>query len=236
MPLTTLLYGLESDMGETMANSSLGFLSLPPEVRNMIYIKVFGNSILEVMIPHQPGPQRPQVQFVRTNRNLLISCKTINEEARPILEAETVLRIPHHLIRIGSLAGTHGLPDMTHTALESFTRKIVLTANVFACQVGKLDLSAFRQLRCLEFELDAMPCCVRKIFKGASHGQPAADILQRHWLDNQARGWGLLRRIQQIEVTENEDAVGCYQFRITLNTPRSASMGRGGIMVSYSEL
>lgn len=214
-------------------NSRLGFLSLPAEVRNMVYELVFDSPLLKMY--RSILTRTPMVQFTGTNRNLLRTCKTINSEARPLLEERTTLRIPRHLIRTRHTSVTgYALPATTHAAVESFARNLVLDGGSWICNLGELDLSAFQKLRRLEFKLLVYPCCIRKIFGHAPAGQSAASVLQTHWLDDPRRGWGLLRRIEQIEVEEDPAEPSVYNFRISLTPSRSGSRQPGQLLISYS--
>ena len=209
-----------------------GFLSLPPEVRNMVYSELFNKDIRLVCTVTREGD--PAVAFQNTARPLLGTCKTIHTEARRLLEENTTLYIDEGLIRAASF---NPLPHSKSVGVESFTRKMRIIGALSFCGFSKINLSAYQQLRCLEFRLATFACCVRKRLgiRPAAAGQTTADILQRGWLDDASRGWGLSRRIEQIEVTVDSDDEQLYHFRITIRPARSASRRVGRVNVSYQE-
>lgn len=198
----------------------------------MIYRELFHEDVKLVATLSEVG--KHSVAFIDTGRSLLSTCKTVNNEARRLLEENTTLHIKQYLIR-----GSYGnsIPLGTSTAIESFTRKMKLDGAMSFCGFPQLNLSAYQQLRRLEFTMVSHACCVSKHLKvyPSAAGQATADILQRHWLDKAARGWGVVRRIEGVKVTVDPDSSFSYNFCITMRPARSASRHVGRINVSYAE-
>lgn len=214
----------------------MGFLSLPPEIRAMVYEHVFEAPVLKM---YRTITGTPVLKFYGTSRDFLLTCRTVNREARSLLEERTKVQIPRHLIRTRhtSLTG-HALPASRHVAVESFTRNLVIEDVEYMCDLREIDLSAFQKLRQLEFKIVANGCCIRRAFVLSQQeraSQTPASMLQSHWLDDPRRGYGLLRRIEQVEVKPDPHSFSEYNFRITVNPSRTGGRRSRQLLINYSD-
>lgn len=75
------------------ALDALGFLSLPAEVRNMVYKHIIGpNGCLKTTLQHDGGePEKPVAYFERSIRHLAATCHLVHGEISPLLKLEQVI-------------------------------------------------------------------------------------------------------------------------------------------------
>ena len=218
-------------MSSIYSPAKLGFLSLPPEVRLMIYDHVFAEPTLQVDSDQVFNTQQTAV-IEGASRNLLQTCKTIRSEATPYLEERTPVYLDQTLLeRADFMPGTL-------EAIEAFTRKLNFIDEMWMCKARcyRLDISRFQQLRCLKFRIEAPSCCRQKIFGFSSNGEDPATFVQKHWLDDQTRAFGLFRRIKSIEVepSAGQPRNGYYDVTFNLNQSKSGLRNAGRLLVNYA--